>query len=143
MRTALALGLVVGLATLTVAEDKKAAFEPAKMVGTWEYKSGVKNDQKVAEEALKGKITITKDMIAMGEGDMRFEFKYTVDTKANPVAIDMEMTKSPFGAGMKAKGIIGFEGGDLVLCYNPDGDGARPEKFSGEKNHLFVLKKAK
>ena len=42
---------------------------------------------------------------------------------------------------MKAKGIIGFDGDDLKLCYSPGDD--RPTKFSGEKANFFVLKKAK
>jgi uncharacterized protein (TIGR03067 family) len=145
MRTALGLGLAVVLAVPLTADDKKddakPAFDAAKMVGTWEYKSGEKSGTKVEGESLKPKVKITKDTITVGEGDMLFEFKYTVDPKASPAVIDMEMTKSPFGAGMKAKGIVEFDGDDLKLCYTPDGD--RPTKFSGEKANLFVLKKAK
>jgi len=140
MRTTLALALAVVIGAMSAAEEKK--FDPAKLEGNWEYKSGEKNGQKPSEDSLKAKIKISKDTITVGEGDMLFEFKYTLDTKTDPVAIDMEMTKSPFGAGMKAKGIIGFDGDDVKLCYNP-GEGDRPAKFDGSKNHLFVLKKAK
>jgi uncharacterized protein (TIGR03067 family) len=140
MRTTLALGLAVALGALSAADEKKA-FDPTKLEGTWEYKSGEKNGQKVEGDALKGKVKITKDMIAMGDGAMSFEFKYTIDAKASPPTIDMEMTKSPFGAGAKAKGIIEMDGDDLKLCYAPEGD--RPAKFDGAKAHLFVLKKAK
>ena len=141
MRTALALGLAVAIGALAAADDKK--FDASRLEGTWEYKSGEKNGTKMAADALKGKVKITKDMISMGEGDMHFEFKFTVDAKASPATIDMEMTKSPFGAGAKAKGIIAFDGDDIKLCYNPMEGGDRPTKFDGEKNHLFVLKKAK
>ena len=141
MRTTFTLGLVVALGALSAADEKK--FDAAKVEGTWEYKSGEKNGKKVEADALKGKVKITKDMISMGEGDMHFEFKFTVDAKASPATIDMEMTKSPFGAGAKAKGIIAFDGDDIKLCYNPMEGGDRPTKFDGEKNHLFVLKKAK
>ena len=141
MRTALVLGLTIVLAAPLSADDKKPAFDAAKLVGNWEYKSGEKNGTKVEGEALKPKIKITKETITVGEGDMLFEFKYTVDTKTDPVGIDMEMTKSPFGGGMKAKGIIGFDGDDVKLCYAPEGD--RPAKFDGAKAHYFVLKKAK
>ena len=139
MRTTLALGLVVAIGALSAAEEKK--FDPAKLEGNWEYKSGEKNGAKPGEDSLKAKIKITKDTITVGEGDMLFEFKYTVDAKASPAAIDMEMTKSPFGAGAKAKGIVAMDGDDLRLCYAPEGD--RPAKFDGAKAHYFVLKKAK
>jgi len=141
MRTTLTLGLAMALGALVAADEKK--FDAAKVEGTWEFKSGEKNGTKVEADALKGKVKITKDMIAMGDGDMHFEFKYTVDAKASPAAIDMEMTKSPFGAGAKAKGIIEVDGDELKLCYNPTEGGDRPAKFDGAKAHLFVLKKAK
>ena len=139
MRTTLALGLAVALGALAAADEKK--FDASKLEGTWEFKSGEKNGQKVDGDTLKSKVKITKDTISMGEGDMHFEFKYTLDTKKDPVAIDMTMTKSPFNMEAKAKGIIAVDGNELKLCYNPDGD--RPTKFDGEKAHLFVLKKAK
>ena len=141
MRTTLALGLAVTLAALVAADEKK--FDAAKLEGNWEYKSGEKNGAKVEGDAIKQKVKITKDMITVGEGDARFEFKYTLDTKKDPVAIDMTMTKSPFNMELKAKGIIEFDGDDVKLCYNPSADGDRPAKFDGAKNHLFVLKKAK
>lgn len=141
MRTKLALVFVVTLGALVAADEKK--FDASKLEGNWEYKSGEKSGTKVEGEALKPKVKITKDLITVGEGDMRFEFKYTLDTKKDPAAIDMTMTKSPFNMELKAKGIIAFDGDDLKLCYNPNADGDRPTKFDGEKNHLFVLKKAK
>jgi len=140
MRTTLALGLAVVIGAPAVAEEKK--FDPAKLEGNWEYKSGEKNGAKPGEDSLKAKIKITKDTITVGEGDMLFEFKYTLDAAKDPVAIDMEMTKSPFGGGMKAKGIIGFDGDDVKLCYNA-GEGDRPTKFDGSKAHYFVLKRAR
>ena len=141
MRTTLALGLAVVLGAPLAADEKK--FDPAKLEGTWEYKSGEKNGQKPNEDSLKAKIKITKDTITVGEGDMLFEFKYTLDAKNDPVAIDMTMTKSPFNMELKAKGIIGFDGDDVKLCYNPTEGGDRPAKFDGSKAHYFVLKKAK
>jgi uncharacterized protein (TIGR03067 family) len=143
MRRTFVVGLAIVLAGFSVAEDKKeAALDVAKLEGTWEIKSGEKSGQKISDEGLKSKPKITKDKLVMGEGDMVFEFKITIDAKAKPATIDMEMTKSPFGAGMKAKGIIALEGDELKLCYNPT-DGDRPTKFDGAKAHYFVMKKAK
>jgi uncharacterized protein (TIGR03067 family) len=141
MRTTLALGFAVAFGALAAAEDKK--FDAAKLEGNWEYKSGEKNGTKLEGDSLKPKIKITKDTITVGEGDMLFEFKYTLDAKKDPVAIDMTMTKSPFNMELKAKGIIAFDGDDVKLCYNPTEGADRPAKFDGAKAHLFVLKKAK
>ena len=146
MRTALGLGLAAVLGLPLAADDKKddakPAFDAANLVGDWEYKSGEIAGRKLEGEALKPKIKITKDLITVGEGDMRFEFKYTVDAKASPAAIDLEMGKNPVGGeGSKAKGIVAVDGEDLKLCYAAEGD--RPTKFDGAKAHYFVLKKAK
>jgi uncharacterized protein (TIGR03067 family) len=121
MRMALVLGLAAALATGSRADDKKdkAPLDPAKLEGTW---------------------TFTKDKLTMGEGDMKFEFKYTVDAKASPATIDLEMTSGPVGAGSKAKGLIALDGDELKLCYSPED---RPKEFSGEKAFLFVLKRKK
>jgi uncharacterized protein (TIGR03067 family) len=141
MRTTLALGLAVAIGAVSAAEEKK--FDPAKLEGNWEYKSGEKNGQKPSEDSLKAKIKITKDKITVGEGDMLFEFTYKLDTSKDPVAIDMVMTKSPFNMELKAKGIIAFDGDEIKLCYNPTEGGERPTKFDGSKAHYFVLKRAK
>ena len=141
MRTALGLGLAVVLAVPLAADDKK--FDASKLVGNWEYKSAEIAGRKVEGDSLKPKIKITKEAITVGEGDMLFEFKYTLDAKKDPVAIDMTMTKSPFNMELKAKGIIAFDGDDVKLCYNPTEGADRPAKFDGAKAHLFVLKKAK
>ena len=144
MRTALAVGLAVVLAVPVAADDKKdgAKFDPARLVGNWEYKSGEIAGKKLEGDSLKPKIKITRETITIGEGDMLFEFKYTVDAKASPANIDLTMTKSPFNMDMKAKGIVAFEGEDVKLCYAP-ADAERPTKFDGAKAHYFVLKKAK
>src|SRR5262245_43464771 len=113
--TVVGLGLLLAGASSLAQDKKDAKFDPAAMVGKWEYVSGVKSGTKVDEAELKkGKIEITKDMIVLG-GEATFKFKYSLDTKADPVKIDMEMTESPFGAGMKAPGIVKMEKGQLVL----------------------------
>ena len=142
MRMALVLGLAAALATASRADDKKdkAPLDPAKLEGTWTFVSGVKNGAKASEEGLKSAVKITKDKLTMGEGDMKFEFKYTVNAKATPAEIDLEMTAGPVGAGSKAKGLIALDGDELKLCYTPED---RPKEFSGEKAFLFVLKRKK
>jgi len=142
MRMALVLGLAAALTASVSADDKKekASLDPAKLEGTWQFVSGMKNGTKASEDGLKGAVKISKDKIVMGEGAMKFEFKYTVDAKASPATIDLEMTAGPVGEGSKAKGLIALDGDELKLCYSPDD---RPKEFSGEKAFLFVLKRKK
>ncbi len=126
------------------AEDKDAKFDGAKLVGDWTYVSGMKNGEKVNGDNLKNKVVITKETITL-TGDMKFVMKYELDASKKPVGIKLKMTESPFGAGAEAVGIIGFDGDELKLCYDPEGKKA-PEKFEAKadsKTHLFVLKRAK
>lgn len=142
MRMAIVLGLATALATGARADDKKepAKLDPAKLEGSWAFVSGMKNGAKASEDGLKSAVKITKDKITMGDGAMKFEFKYTIDAKATPATIDLEITAGPVGEGSKAKGLISLDGEELKLCYSPD---ERPAKFDGEKAFLFVLKKKK
>jgi uncharacterized protein (TIGR03067 family) len=140
MRMAFVLGLAAALATVSRADDKKAALDPAKLEGTWTFVSGMKNGAKASDEGLKSTVKITKDKLTMGEGDMKFEFKYSVNAKAGPAEIDLELTSGPVGAGSKAKGLVALDGDELKLCYSPED---RPKEFSGEKAFLFVLKRKK
>ena len=57
----------------------------------------------------------------------------------------MEITKPDALKGAKALGIIGYEGGEVKLCYHPEGK-ERPKKFESTKDngyYLFSLKKEK
>ena len=142
------IGLGLGALLLAVgslgADEKEAKFDAAKLVGDWNYVSGVKHGEKVDADHLKNKVVITKDTLTL-TGDMKFVMKYELDAKKNPVGIKLEMTESPFGAGAKAVGIISLNGDELKLCYDPEGKKA-PEKFEStddNKAHLFILKRAK
>ena len=134
--------LVLGIAPLG-ADDKETKFDPAKLVGDWTYVSGTKGGEKANADSLKNKVVITKETITL-TGDQKFVMKYDLDSNKKPVGIKLKMTESPFGAGAEAVGIIGFDGKELKLCYDPEGKKA-PEKFESTKEnkaHLFVLKKA-
>lgn len=146
------LALLVGAIALVAAraeDDKKkeATFDAAKMVGDWEFVSGVRAGEKVEKDRLKAKVTISKDKFVLPAGDSKFVMKYKLDTKASPVKLDMEIEDGPVKEG-KAVGIIDLKDGELKICYVSisGADEKRPEKFeSTEKNKAFyfVLKKAK
>lgn len=141
MRLMSTLAMLFAVVAISFAEEKKDGFDAAKLVGNWIIESGTKNGGKISENATKSKIEITKEKMMLTGDDAKFVFKYTIDAKASPMAIDLEITESPFGAGMKAKGIIELKGDEMKLCYTSEGD--RPTKFDGEKAFLFNLKKAK
>jgi uncharacterized protein (TIGR03067 family) len=128
------------------AQDRQPAkLDPDKLVGKWNYVSGVKDGAKVDADNLKKQtVTFTKDKITL-KGDDTFVMKYDLDTAKKPVGIKLEMLESPFGPGAKAAGIIELTGDDMRLCYAPMGEDA-PKTFDakeGSKVHLFVLKRAK
>jgi uncharacterized protein (TIGR03067 family) len=142
MRTLLASVVLVGFGTAALADDK---FETEKLMGEWKVTDGKKGGDKIGDDAKKTVITFEKEKMTMKlsspMGEMVFEFKYTIDAKVSPVAIDLEIAKGPIGEGSKAKGIIELKGDELKLSYPPM-DGDRPAKMDDGKNHYFVLKKA-
>jgi uncharacterized protein (TIGR03067 family) len=145
------LVLGAGLVAVSVAvaqdDDKKPAkLDPAKLVGTYKLTAGKKAGENIGDDAKKGKVVFAKNTITIkGDDGMDFEFSYKLDPKASPVGIDMEITKPDALKGAKALGIIEAEGGEVKLCYQPDGK-ERPKKFESTKEngyHLFTLKKEK
>ena len=145
---AMAVGLTLAAAVTAGADDKKAKFDPAKVVGDWTLTAGEKDGEKLPADHLKGVVTFTKDTIAIkGDGDdMSFGFKYTVDAAADPAAIDMEITAPEALKGTKAKGILGWDGDKLKLTYNANGK-ERPKEFATKKDSgdfgFTLAKKAK
>lgn len=143
----LALVACIGLAH---ADDKpksapKTTFDAAKMLGDWTYVSGEKSGEKLPKDRLQGTVKITKDKLTIPSGtDKPFIMAYKLDTKNNPVTIDMEIKDGPIAEG-KAKGIVAVDGDTLKIAYHPTG-GARPMKFESTKENdafFFVLKRAR
>jgi uncharacterized protein (TIGR03067 family) len=141
------LALTLVLAVTVSAEDKKPAeFDAKSLVGKWTFTEGVKGGEKTEADKLKDPAEITADKITLKTPDATFVFKYKADSKASPVAIDMEILEPDGFKGAKAKGIIALDGGVLKLAYNPAPDGARPKDFKSTKdngNHVYTMKKAK
>ncbi|MBX9582370.1 MAG: TIGR03067 domain-containing protein [Gemmataceae bacterium] len=148
MRFVTAVGLVAALGWGVTADDKKddgkgkgGKLDPAALVGTWEFVSGIKNGEKADPDGLKASsFTVNKDGTAVLGGPAgEFKLKYKLDA-ADPAKIDFEITDGPVAVGEKAPGIIKLDKGMVTLAYAPMG-GDRPTKFDGEKSYLFVLKK--
>jgi uncharacterized protein (TIGR03067 family) len=148
----LAMAVSFLMAAPLVAEDKekdkdkdKDKFDATKLVGTWNYVSGVRDGKKVeADNLKKGSVIFTKDTITLKSDEATFVMKYTLDTKKSPVAVSMEITDGPFGKGEKAQGIIALKGEELKFCYQPMKDKKAPTEFASKEGsglHYFVLKK--
>lgn len=138
---------MVGVTAATAQDDKKAGkLDPEKLVGTYMVTEGQKAGEKVGDEAKKGAVIFTKEKITIkGEDGMDFVFTYTLDAKADPATVDMEMILPEALKGAKALGIISMSGDEARLCYHPEGK-ERPKKFeSSSENgyHLFTMKKGK
>lgn len=132
---------------VAMAQDAKkaAAFDPAKLVGDWTYVEGTRGGDKVNKESLTSKVTFTKDTVTVPAGpDAQFLMAYKLDTKATPIAIDLDIKDGPVKEG-KALGILQLDGDTLKVCYVPE-PGKRPAKFESTKENnafYFVLKRVK
>jgi uncharacterized protein (TIGR03067 family) len=147
MKALMTLGLMFGFVALSTGDDKAPAakFDATKIVGKWKVSEGKKLGTAVGDDGKKGLYIFTKDTISIqDEGKELFGMKYTVDTKATPVAIDMEMTASIIEGmkGEKALGIIEIDGDTFKLCYTDKGK-PRPTKFDDDKGNSFVMKREK
>ena len=144
MRLLTTLAAVAAVSFAVTAEDKK--FEAKSLEGTWKVTGGKKAGSDLTDMAKEGEYVFAKDTITIKAGDMElFTIKYKLDDTKTPIAIDMEITKSPgdAGNGSKAQGIIELKDDELKICYPPMG-GDRPKKFDGgDKNYYFTMKKAK
>jgi uncharacterized protein (TIGR03067 family) len=95
----------------------------------------VKYGEKVDTKDMKDPAVFTKDAIKLKTSVGEFEFKYTVDAKADPMAIDLEITAPDGFKGAKAKGIIKLDGDKMMLTYDSDPESkARPAKFESKKD---------
>jgi uncharacterized protein (TIGR03067 family) len=143
----LVLGAAVGLVSASAAQEKKAAkVDPAKLVGTYEFVSGVRDGEKVPADHFKAmSFVVAKDGMELKTPDGSFKFSYTIDASKSPAAVEMEITDGPIGKGSKSKGIVSMDGDTLMLAYHPAG-GDAPKDFECKKGsgcHSFTMKKAK
>lgn len=139
--------LVVAVAVATgaaVAADEKA-FDAAKLAGTWKLTEGTKGGEKADVAGLKEGAVFTKDTITLKNDMGTFKFKYSVDAKASPATIDLEITEPEGFKGTKSQGLVKLDGDTLTLIYATEPDAKRPTKFESTKEnkyYLWVLKKA-
>lgn len=145
----LAVATVAALVGGGMADDKKepAKFDASKLEGKWTVTEMTKYGEKAETKELKP-VTITKDSIETETGIGKFVFKYTIDAKADPMTIDLEITSEQF-KGMKALGVIKLDGDKLMLTYDADPEAKTPSRSKGfeskkdSKTLSYVMTKAK
>ncbi len=141
----LAVALIAAVAVS--AEDKKPAdFDAKALLSKWTFSEGMKAGEKTGADKLKDPAEFTADTITIKGADATFVFKYSVDAKISPVAVDLEILEPEDLKGTKSLGIIAFDGDKLMLAYNPKPEGARPKDFKSTKDngsHVYTMKKAK
>ena len=70
----------------------------------------------------------------------KFVIGYTLNPKATPPSIDLEILEGPEGTkGEKAHGIVERKGDDLRIAYAFEKD-KRPKDFDGKDGMLFIFK---
>lgn len=122
----------------------RAGFDTKKLEGDWTIVSGKRDGKPIPADEIKGaRVTFTKDQIVGTDKDKKrlFAATYTVDDTTKPYTL--RMTGLYPKRGEKAEGVIEVSGDTAKLCYNlPGGKPARNFE-AGEKQHCFVLKKAR
>lgn len=132
------LGLAVVTTTFVSAEDAPK-FDAKKLEGKWMITSGTKAGEKADTTKYKDPVVISDKKIVLKSEEGSFVFNYTVDAKASPVAIDMEIVEPEAFAGTKGVGIIKLDGKKLTLIYSPMG-GDRPKEFkSTADNGMYMF----
>lgn len=132
-----------------LAEDKKEApkFDASKLEGKWTITAMTKMGEKV-EKFPTDPVVVTKDKITTQTGAGEFVFKYTLDAKADPMGVDMEIVSDTF-KGTKASGIMKLDGDTLMLAYDFDPEAKtppRPKAFESKKDSKtfsYVMKRVK
>jgi uncharacterized protein (TIGR03067 family) len=126
--------------SLVLGDDKTT--KPTRLDGTYTIVSGEHGGKAIPEADLKGSVvTFTGDRIVGTDKDRKefFAATFMVDTTSKPMKIVMTSTAPK--PGEKAAGVIEIDGDVVKLAYNLPG-GEPPTGFkTGEKQHLFVLKK--
>ena len=146
----LAVALIAAVAVS--AEDKKpddkkpADFDAKALLGKWTVSEGMKAGEKSDVTTIKDPADFTADKITLKTPDATFVFKYSVDPKMSPVAVEFEILEPEGFKGAMSKGIIMVDGEKMMLAYNPTPEGARPKDFKSTKDngsHVFTFAKTK
>ncbi len=127
-------------------QAKETKADASKLVGTYAVTAEEKNGQTASAEHLKGvTVRIATNAITTFDKDKKevYVATYDLDTSRKPWRITLTATVAPGkGVGAKSEGLIEANGDTVKLIYALPGGKAPTEFKTGEKQLMFVLKKA-
>jgi len=142
------LTLTLSAALAAPAEDPPGdavKAEMKKMEGAWAFEKLVPNGEEPRPEGeLKQMRLVVRDntRTVMQGGEVRNKATYTIDPKASPKTIDVEILDGPL-KGRTLYGIYTLDGDTFTMCLSLDGK-VRPTKLEAAKGNVYqVFKRAK
>ena len=131
-----------------VADDpsKGSKADATKLTGAYKIVAGEKNGQPVSKDRLDGiTVRIATNAITTLDKDEKevYVATYELDSSQKPWRIMMTATVAPAeGKGTKAVGLIEMEGDTVKLIYALPAGKAPTQFKAGDKQQMFVLKRA-
>jgi uncharacterized protein (TIGR03067 family) len=148
MKLAIAFGLAALVLTCQARaqdEQKREASDGVELIGGYEIVAGERGGEEISPDRLQDvKVRIGAKDITTFDKDKKevYAATYELDTSRKPWRITMTATLPSSGKGEKAAGLIQIDGDTLKLIYALPG-GKPPVDFkTGEKQQMFVLKRA-
>lgn len=145
-RVSLALAVLLCLAVVVGADDKKNEADRKAMVGKWTVEKA-----EIGGKDITVSFKILKFEVREGGkystelGDIKDEGTFTADASKNPKQMDITATEG-VNKGTTIPAIYKFDGDTLTVCYDLADKPARPEKFESKadtKTFLVTYKRAK
>jgi len=138
------LAILLSFAAISRADDKDNGLNPDQLLGAWRLVSGERGGKAMAKASTGGIYVFTKDTLTGKNryGEELSWMSYTLDTKQNPAAMNLTITKGFVGESREA--IVEVRDGQLRLCYNLDKKG-RPKAFEtkeGDNNRSMTFVKS-
>jgi uncharacterized protein (TIGR03067 family) len=119
--------------------------EVKKMEGTWTFEKVVQNGEEprpVEEMKVMRLVIDGKTRTVMQNGEVRSKATYSIDPKASPKTIDVEILDGPL-KGRTLYGIYDLDGDSFTMCLSLDGK-VRPMKLEAGKGNVYqVFKRTK
>ena len=126
-------------------QERNSSAGASELVGRYELVSGEKDGQAIPAARLKGStLRIAANAMTTFDKDEKevYVATYDVDTSSKPWRITMTAKVTPDKSeGSQASGLIEKSGDTVQLVYALPGEKTPTEFKTGEKQHLFVLKK--
>jgi uncharacterized protein (TIGR03067 family) len=141
-----ALAMVAGLLAGGNAREEQIKRDLAQIQGEWVMVSGERDGQALPEQFVKTSRRICQgdQTIAIVNGEIGLQAKFTLDPSKKPKTIDYDLTGGP-NKGLIQLGIYEIDGDTLRFCQSTPGE-PRPTAFdakAGTRCTMTVWKRSK